>query len=407
MKREETTFIHNSAVHKTLLLKDNHTQNFVIDVMLHNGYNDFFGAGQLFKLAAEIWSQILSNTQVSAPIYINTNFIKMPAGLLGNTDTTNVIFSCHSEESREIMRRITKRNGINMPRCDLNLNFMLPEYSIYQRGFDINKAQMKSLGMPGTDQYFGAQDGMINVNTRYERHFDFDLSDGVDRMKTDFLSFALHEIGHLLGFKSAIDKVDQGGFSFNPTILDVFRFANWRNADFNNDFRVADGRESDHFIINPLMTSMNNERNKFSTGVYRGDGNQASHWKADELTRHYLGIFDPTLGKGKHMAITKEDIIALRMIGYDVNITSKPSIISARTVLLNFETSKRAIRFMAELIFSEDLLCIVDNEFQYSANFDIDRGNYWCPYDEDLSPKVFEIKTILTNRRSDKYSLVA
>jgi hypothetical protein len=36
----------------------------------------------------------------------------------------------------------------------------------------------------------------------------------------------------------------------------------------------------------------------FSTGLYQGDGNQASHWKDDVLTGSFIGIMDPTAGLG-------------------------------------------------------------------------------------------------------------
>jgi hypothetical protein len=51
---------------------------------------------------------------------------------------------------------------------------------------------------------------------------------------------------------------------------------------------------------------------KFSTGVFNGDGRQASHWK-DNLT---LGIMDPTLAPGELAVIRPLDLKAMDVIGY-------------------------------------------------------------------------------------------
>jgi hypothetical protein len=47
-----------------------------------------------------------------------------------------------------------------------------------------------------------------------------------------------------------------------------------------------------------------------------GDGQQASHWKADDLTGQYIGIMDPTIARGDREVITANDLIALDSFGY-------------------------------------------------------------------------------------------
>lgn len=411
-KRNHRVFIFDKSVHKSLFSStgssspSNKTEPFSIVPILGNGYNNMYEAGQTFETATKIWTEILSSTPSAGPIYIATNWLRLAPGVLADSEATNVIFSCYSDEVSTVMEELHRRTGIRMPSCSLNLNFMLPEYSVYQKGFDIDKAHLKALGIRDTDQYFGRVDGQINFNTRFTASMDFDLSDGVSSKKTDFLSICLHEIGHFLGFRSAIDKVDNGGYAFNPTILDIYRFGDWQNVDFDNTFRLADGREGGHYIINPALTSMNKRINQFSTGIFRGDGNQASHWKADELTRTYLGIMDPTLKRGKHEGITDLDLKAMRMLGYSVDITLKPFIISGRRTLMNFQTSDYAVRFIAEFVFSEDLACILnEGEKQYSANLDEVTGTYWCPYEEEDNPRVFRVKGVLTGRQSDDFRL--
>ena len=51
-----------------------------------------------------------------------------------------------------------------------------------------------------------------------------------------------------------------------------------------------------------------------ATGVYNGDGDQASHWK-DNMN---LGIMDPTAAPGEVLNISENDLIAMDLIGWEV-----------------------------------------------------------------------------------------
>ena len=81
---------------------------------------------------------------------------------------------------------------------------------------------------------------------------------------------------------------------------------------------------------------------RMSTGVSGGDGKQASHWKADELTGTYIGIMDPTLASGVVELITPADRRAMDLIGYDVAIpepTSLAALACAALLLLRRRTA--------------------------------------------------------------------
>ena len=70
----------------------------------------------------------------------------------------------------------------------------------------------------------------------------------------------------------------------------------------------ADTREK-YFSINGGLTNLA----LFATGVYNGDGRQASHWK-DNLG---IGILDPTFAPGELGVITPMDILSLDVVGWD------------------------------------------------------------------------------------------
>jgi hypothetical protein len=50
----------------------------------------------------------------------------------------------------------------------------------------------------------------------------------------------------------------------------------------------------------------------------RGDGNQSSHWKDDDLTGQYIGIMDPTIDLGERMLTTENDFSALETFGWNL-----------------------------------------------------------------------------------------
>lgn len=117
----------------------------------------------------------------------------------------------------------------------------------------VNTSNLKALGFNiaslGADP--NGADGTITFNSDFT--FDLDRSDGITAGTTDFVSVAIHEIGHALGFVSGVDFVDivtgRGPFTgfFGPgqnqidplgsftSVLDLFRYSNL-SFDDNGDF---------------------------------------------------------------------------------------------------------------------------------------------------------------------------
>jgi hypothetical protein len=186
------------------------------------------------------------------------------------------------------------------------------------RYLSVTGAQARALGLlPATDN---VSDGTIAFSSDFA--FDFDPSNGIDSGSYDFVGVATHEIGHLLGFASSVDDYDYCGVTLNcatansalsenqdaPTVLDLFRYST--DSGFGTRMDLSADSRNKYFSIDGGATL----GAQFATGVNFGDGRQASHWK-DSLG---LGILDPTAATGELLAISRNDITALDVIGWDV-----------------------------------------------------------------------------------------
>jgi hypothetical protein len=183
------------------------------------------------------------------------------------------------------------------------------------------KANLKALGFAGLDGAFGAQDALIEFNSDFA--FDFDPSNGISAGTMDFESVAAHEIGHALGFVSAVDNVDflvanSQTAALNLYSLDLFRFAQANVPNTTAEFTTNPRNLMPGL---PAFFSDSNVSHGFSTGVFTGDARQASHWK-DSTTP--IGMMDPTLAPGQSFSISKADLRALDLIGWDTTAVPEP-----------------------------------------------------------------------------------
>jgi hypothetical protein len=144
--------------------------------------------------------------------------------------------------------------------------------------------------------------------------FDFDPRDGIPFNLTDFMSVAVHELGHVLGFTSNVGATELDPLApLRLSPLDLHRFSS-EPAAFQTSARVMSSG-GDHLYYTdgygaPLSTGRPD-----ATG---GDMRQPSHWKDDAFTGYYVGIMDPTLRRGLHVPITYWDLIALNRMAYGV-----------------------------------------------------------------------------------------
>jgi len=144
--------------------------------------------------------------------------------------------------------------------------------------------------------------------------YDFDPSDGIDPDKEDFESVAAHEIGHVLGFESAVGQLE-----VNPdctpalAVWDLFRVRPGAGlSGFGTAERILSSGGSQVFFDGAQQWAL-------STGQpdgAAGDAQQPSHWKDDLESGQRIGVMDPTIAQGRQQSITFKDLSALDIMGY-------------------------------------------------------------------------------------------
>ncbi|MGE0127490.1 MAG: NF038122 family metalloprotease [Blastocatellales bacterium] len=166
-------------------------------------------------------------------------------------------------------------------------------------------------------QQFGSPPA-IGFNSAFS--FDFDSGNGIGPNKIDFESTAIHEIGHFLGFTSnvGIKEIDPNE---DPqlTVWDLFRFRPGVNLQtFGAAQRILSSGGSQNYFDGGGELALSTGR----ADGQGGDGNQASHWRADELSGQYIGLMDPSIGLGDHDPLTENDLRVLDVIGYQLRRSS-------------------------------------------------------------------------------------
>jgi Ca2+-binding RTX toxin-like protein len=164
-----------------------------------------------------------------------------------------------------------------------------------------------------------ALDGYVIINQSFNWNYDFAREKKAPQQSLDFLSMAMHEIGHQLGFVSGIDgtmevlELHSGETRIDDfTELDLFR----HTIDSGSVSDVTLGANS-YFSIDGGKTNLAD----FSIGQLLQsivETFQASHWKRFQ---NAIGVMDPTLAYGERLTITELDLQALDVLGYNVDTT--------------------------------------------------------------------------------------
>ena len=271
-----------------------------------------------FNRAANQWaSKITDNVTITVNADLGTFSNN---NIIGSTSNRELFSDYNSLRNLLVNKHPTDKLLGALP-TSAQFSAILPQGVTLSGNLSTSKANLKALGLTSLDTQFGESDGSITFNKAFS--FDYDNSNGVSANTIDFETVAAHEIGHLLGFTSSVDDIDSGETSVIPSFMDLYRFsgnnAPTTLAGFSSVTRdLRPGSDAVTATVDKLFTINNVAVNqvRMSTGISKGDGRQASHWKDDQFTGVNIGIMDPSLSFGLRTNVSPNDLIAMRLLGY-------------------------------------------------------------------------------------------
>lgn len=275
-----------------------------------------------FNRAAQAWESIIADP---ITVTINADFSALGPGILGSASSVILGTDYNTIRNALVADAADEANDAIVASMPTAAQFLATVPGGFSLDGDLigTKANLKAIGFPGLDAQFGVADANIAFSTGFT--FDFDKSNGITAGAFDFEGIAAHEIGHALGFISAVDSIDSilnlnGTAAIAPAIMDLFRFRNGTNdpesaAQFTTFARhlVPTNAQAANFdqIIPEAGAAV---ELPMSMGRFFGDGQQASHFK-DNLT---IGIMDPTAAPGELLVIRPADMRVFDLIGYEI-----------------------------------------------------------------------------------------
>ncbi|MEM7771897.1 MAG: NF038122 family metalloprotease [Cyanobacteria bacterium P01_E01_bin.6] len=308
-----------------------------------------------FEMAGRIWSAYL-NDDVTVNVHIGMSN-NLPTNVIGGAlPGMKAGYSSYEFASQLRVDRTSQDDQISTNY--LSGDAIANDFIVWhQEEVSLTTANAKALGIiPKNDT---ALDGVILMSDLSNLAWNQDGDDNNDIAwdflvgnasqsqvnDLDFLSVALHELGHILGFVSGVDnsawfqELDQTkqnvqngywsaylyshyghqlsyfsryssfGDESRTTPLDFFRYSDESAFWGVRDLSVGEGA---YFSIDGGYSSLAD----FSTSKYgNGDGYQASHWKNAE---NALGIMTPTLALDQENSISMLDLRAFDVIGWDL-----------------------------------------------------------------------------------------
>nr|WP_185965167.1 NF038122 family metalloprotease [Glacieibacterium frigidum] len=275
-----------------------------------------------FRAAADYWETMLTD---NVTLTFNVGFTTQgfAPSTLGSTS------SASGNKAQGVWRSALIADATTA--LDASVVANLPTFS--NANVNLNNTVQKAIGI-----YTGnanTVDATIRFNSA--RAFDFDTRDGFATVASDFISVAVHEMGHALGFTSAVGQ--NTTLNSRPSNTDLFRYKNgaWDITYGGDPYFSIDGGAT-QFL-----------RADFSAGP---DGFQTSHWEEGArihdgvsctvLLEAQIGILDPTGGLCQEGIVTASDLAMFDALGWNLrtDILAKPGYqIRTSQILYNYLNS--------------------------------------------------------------------
>ena len=298
-----------------------------------------------FEIAGRVWGQYLTD---NATVNIHVGMVNLGSGILGGAIPafktgqslsgfkSTLASDITSADDRTVVNNIGSSGlfstEFNLRGTFLGLN-LKKDIPIVGSSLSLTTANAKALGSGASSNLDGcivlssqvsATSGQaVPWNTNY-------ASTAVPTNTIDLVSTAIHEIGHVLGFVSSVDRpwkvapVDDI-LTLVPFLISAQERANKSTPlDFfrtnSSTFRKSNLSEGSDPYLDLDPTSIgSNKVGSFATGVntaYGGSGSQASHWRGDSGSS---GMMNATLRTGVRSKVESIDLRAFDTIGWNLS----------------------------------------------------------------------------------------
>jgi len=263
-----------------------------------------------FEMAGKIWSSYLTD---DVTINIAVDFQKDFAGntIAGAIARTNDYWFSnyvgalkHDADLTNTDQAVVSTQTVNGSSFQARYDAIISNKTVssQQNGskLSINSANAKSVGsaVKGLDDKASdVLDGYIvmrdltGTNTSWS--YNFNRTNTVDAKSVDFIGVAVHEIGHILGFQSSIDRPWVGASNLNSSEyklalkervnqaspLDLFRYSNKSKVGSETNIDLSVGG-SQYFGLGTNGTTFVGNLDNGTDKSRGGNGFQASHWES-------------------------------------------------------------------------------------------------------------------------------
>ena len=298
-----------------------------------------------FELAGEIWSQYLVDTfngeNLDINIHVEMGNDLLPDEIIGasfptieKTDYHTVRDALLNDVTSDVDETVA---GYLQDYLDNPYSIdILVDGDVINDNFDMHttSANLKALGIKAGNS--SELDGYIVMNGLANSSFSWDYTylDGPEAGELDFLSTALHEIGHTLGFVSGIDYSGEQVTNWYNNLINSSDLALGIAARFGVDSNTASITETSIMDLFRVSSASQNlgvisltegEAATFSIdgaisdlAMSTGADYQGSHW-IESNGKEGAGVMVPTLGLGERWSISTNDLTVMDAIGWDVN----------------------------------------------------------------------------------------